>query len=107
MKVEDVLNRVKRTIGKAACRDKIASINNLVMKVSPTIFDACNRYSFVAIENISVVCFEVSTVLMLCCIGGLADPDALKECLYLLTLLQSVTSHKTRIVITSFVANRG
>jgi hypothetical protein len=46
--VEDVLNRVKRAIGKVACRDKIASIN-LVMKDSPTIFNAFNRYSFVAI----------------------------------------------------------
>jgi len=60
--MEDVLNRVKRAIGKVACRDKIASINNLVMKDSPTIFNAFNRYSFVSIENISVVCFEVSTV---------------------------------------------
>lgn len=90
--MEDVLNRVKRAIGKVACRDKIASINNLVMKDSPTICNAFNRYSFVATENISLECFEVSTVLMLRCIDGLADSDALKECLYLLTLLQSVTS---------------
>jgi len=103
--VEDVLNRVKRAIGKVACRDKIASINNLVMKDS--IFNVFNRYSFVAIDNISFVCFDVSTVFMLHCIDGLADLDALKECLYLLTLLQSVTSQKTRILISSFVANRG
>lgn len=104
--MEDVLNRVKIAIGKVACRDKIASIN-LVMKDSPTIFNAFNRYSFVAIKNISVVCFEVFTVLMLRCIDGLADPDALKECSYPLTLLQSVTSQKTRILISSFVANGG
>ena len=71
---------MKRAIGKVACRDKIASINNLVMKDSPAIFNTFNRYSFVAIENVSVVCFEVSTVLMLRCIDGLADPDAWKEC---------------------------
>jgi hypothetical protein len=105
--VEDVLNRVKIAIGKVACRDKIASINNLVMKDSSTIFNAFNRYSFVAVKNISVVCFEVFTVLMLRCIDGLADPNALKECSYLLTLLQSVTSQKTRILISSSVANGG
>lgn len=78
--MEDVLNRVKRAFGKVACRDKIASINNkLIMKDSPTLFSAFNRYSFVVIEDISLVCFEVSTVLMLCCVDGLADSDALKE----------------------------
>jgi len=86
--MENVLNR---TIGKVACRDKIASINNLVMKDSPTIFNAFNRYSFVASET-SQLCALKFPVLMLRCIDGLADPDALKECLYLLTLLQSVTS---------------
>jgi hypothetical protein len=49
------------------------------MKDSPTIFSAFNRYSFVVIEDISLVCFEVSTVLMLRCVDGLADSDALKE----------------------------
>jgi hypothetical protein len=49
--VEDVLNRMKRAIGKVAYRDKIASINNLLMKDSPTIYNAFNRYSFVASET--------------------------------------------------------
>ena len=40
----------------------------------------------------------------MCCIDGLADPDALKECLYLLTLLQRLTSWKISIHISSFVA---
>ena len=48
--MEDVLNRVKRAIGKVAPRDKRVLINNLVMKDSPTIFNAFNRYSFVASE---------------------------------------------------------
>jgi len=41
---------------------------------------------------------------MLRCVDWLADPDALKEYLYLLTVLQSVTSWKIYILISSFVA---